>query len=90
MSTVKAHKNYPNSVYGYADWLYVRRNVIVHGEGSQYDEAVKKRFKDQHRVGLTNCTALSIAFIRPAITFYQDFCAEFLTCLENTFSRDFR
>ena len=28
--------NVPHSVCGYADWLYARRNAVVHGAGSSY------------------------------------------------------
>lgn len=33
-SATKTKVNVPHSVCGYADWLYSRRNAVVHGAGS--------------------------------------------------------
>ena len=30
----KKNNSQPNSILGYADWLYSRRNSLVHGDGS--------------------------------------------------------
>lgn len=36
--TRTGNKKQPNSIIGYADWLYSRRNSIVHGDGIHYIE----------------------------------------------------
>lgn len=64
----------PDTVVGYGDWLYCRRNSIVHGDGRKLApkdiEIMKKKFSAKP----TSSMRLQIASIKSAQTFYQDLC----------------
>ena len=67
------NRKVPASICGFADWLYSRRNSIVHGGGSssmlQNDvEQLKKMFQ----VDVTKSTRLKLGAITTASTFYID------------------
>lgn len=66
------NKNIPHSICGYADWLYSRRNALVHGAGSASIldndvEQIKKLFKTD--VGKQ--IRLKIGSITNAASFYK-------------------
>lgn len=69
----KKFKTIPNSIYGYADWLYCRRNSIVHGDGINYTEQDRKNIIKQHKVELKKGFKLQLTSIKTAETFYSDF-----------------
>jgi hypothetical protein len=68
------HTQIPRSIEGFSDWLYSRRNAIVHGGGNSNMligdlEQLKKRFKVQP----AETVRLSIASIKTAKKFYSAF-----------------
>jgi len=66
----------PATVCGYADWLYSRRNAIVHGAGTQsYSQRDIDRIKKAHRVNLRKTFRVTVASSRNASTFYLSLCA---------------
>lgn len=72
LDTYPATKTHPVSILGYADWLYSRRNVLVHSTKSNFDPQLKKRFKDTYNVSLPDSIRLSIAALKTAGKFYTD------------------
>ena len=69
------NKNIPHSICGYADWLYSRRNAIVHGaSSSKYLENDCKMIKKKFKVDLPKTFRISLASIRNAVTFYRAIC----------------
>jgi hypothetical protein len=66
-----SNKQQPLSICGYADWLYSRRNSIVHGGGTN-------KFLDNDKAQLKklfNCTApgsvkIKLSSVENAATFY--------------------
>lgn len=65
-------KTIPYSICGYADWLYSRRNSIVHGGGTNKFLAndasqLKKHFK----VNPTTTFKIKLSSVKNAITFYK-------------------
>lgn len=64
----------PDTVIGYADWLYSRRNSLVHGDGKKLTakdvEIMKKKFSAQPAPSMR----LQIASIKSAQVFYTDLC----------------
>jgi hypothetical protein len=71
--TRKKHKTIPNSILGYADWLYCRRNSIVHGDGVNYSTKDKEYITKQYKVKLAKNFKLQLPSIKTAQTFYNDF-----------------
>ncbi len=70
----KVHRN-PHSICGYADWLYSRRNAIVHGDGgSAFLRNDVVQTKKLFKVTLSKTFKLSIASINTACAFYGDVC----------------
>ncbi len=68
------NKKLPHSICGYADWLYSRRNAIVHGAGgSTYLDNDKVQIKKLYKAELTKTFKVSLSSIRIAATFYQQF-----------------
>ncbi|MFA5009984.1 MAG: hypothetical protein WC553_01980 [Patescibacteria group bacterium] len=66
-------KEQPNSIIGYADWLYSRRNSYVHGDGKHYSpkdfEYIQKTFM---KGDLSTSLRLKLASIKSAVTYYTD------------------
>jgi hypothetical protein len=64
----------PDTVIGYSDWLYSRRNSIVHGDGkklaSKDIEIMKRKFSSNP----TSSMRLQLASIKSAQVFYTDLC----------------
>jgi hypothetical protein len=66
----------PHSISGYADWLYSRRNALVHGAGSSnYLENDRKQIKKRYKIELPKTFKISTASIRNASSFYTALCA---------------
>ncbi|MFA6183980.1 MAG: hypothetical protein WC682_02655 [Parcubacteria group bacterium] len=67
------NKSLPNSIIGYADWLYSRRNSLVHGDGTCYTnndfEYIKKQYKTTN---LSKNIRLKLTSITSAVNFYND------------------
>ncbi|MFZ2072595.1 MAG: hypothetical protein WA101_02365 [Minisyncoccia bacterium] len=70
---IKTKKNatQPNSILGYADWLYSRRNSLVHGDGKNYTKNDHEHIEKIYRVKLPKNFRLQIASIKSAIHFYE-------------------
>lgn len=67
------NKRIPHSICGYADWLYSRRNGIVHGSGrSSFSEKDKKQIKKLYQVTVANTFKISPSSIKNAARFYTD------------------
>lgn len=75
-SEIKRLKPYkvPDSTIGYADWLYSRRNALVHGDGLRLNnkdvEIIHKKFGPKLAVSIS----LKISSIKSATRFYTDLC----------------
>ena len=65
----------PPSIVGYADWLYSRRNSVVHGSGtSAFLEADKARLKKVFKVSVTH-SKISLSSCKTALAFYRSLAA---------------
>ncbi len=67
-----SNKNIPHSICGYADWIYSRRNALVHGAGSSTIltndvEQIKKLFK----VNVKTQIRLKVGSITNTASFYK-------------------
>lgn len=64
----------PDSIIGYADWLYSRRNALVHSDSMKIAkrdiEIMQKKFGAKPATSLN----LKIASIKSATKFYSDLC----------------
>ncbi|TXT38038.1 MAG: Uncharacterized protein FD138_492 [Planctomycetota bacterium] len=68
-------KTMPHSICGYADWLYSRRNAIVHGAGvSVFLENDKVQIKKLYNVDTKKTFKISTSSIRLASTYYRAVC----------------
>ena len=67
----KKNSTQPNSISGYADWLYSRRNSLVHGDGKNYNKNDYDYIVKQHQVKLPKNFRLQIASIKSAVNFYR-------------------
>src|SRR6056297_4142085 len=64
-------KDVPHSIVGYADWLYSRRNSIVHGAGTnRFLENDRAQIKKLWKCDLSKTFKISVGSIRVALTFY--------------------
>lgn len=70
------NKKIPNTIIGYADWLYSRRNSSVHGDGKKYTtldfEHIKKTYKT---TDLSENIVLRLPSITSAVNFYTSLLA---------------
>ena len=66
----KKNSTQPNSVLGYADWLYSRRNSLVHGDGKNYNKTDYDYIVKQYQVKLPKNFRLQLASIKSAVNFY--------------------
>ncbi|MCE1176340.1 MAG: hypothetical protein LWW76_04375 [Burkholderiales bacterium] len=68
-------KEIPASICGYADWLYSRRNAIVHGAGAS---SITPQDRDQidkiYKVKVSDRIKISVASVKTAVKFYQKLC----------------
>jgi hypothetical protein len=67
------NKSIPASIEGYADWLYSRRNAMVHG-GGKYNwlDRDLKQLKKKFECEPGRTVKLSLSSIRIAAKFYSD------------------
>lgn len=70
MASFKRQGDYPSSIIGYADWLYARRNVLVHSAKSSFDDAVIERFKSTYNAAIPKNIRLSFGALTNASCFY--------------------
>jgi hypothetical protein len=63
----------PCSISGYADWVYSRRNSIVHGGGSNnFLENDKKQLKKIYKKEPAKTFKVKLASVNITLTFYKD------------------
>lgn len=68
-------RDIPHSVSGYADWLYSRRNGVVHGlGGAKYFDNDRHQIKRLYGVNIAKTFKISTSSIRTAVRFYSDVC----------------
>ncbi|MBI5870864.1 MAG: hypothetical protein HZB44_07930 [Actinobacteria bacterium] len=68
-------KTIPHSICGYADWLYSKRNAIVHGAGTaKFLENDKKQIKKFYGVTTTKTFRVPLSAIRTGANFYEEVC----------------
>ncbi|SMH32734.1 hypothetical protein [Maritimibacter sp. HL-12] len=66
-------KQVPHSIVGYADWLYSRRNSIVHGAGTnRYLENDRRQIKKIFKVELKATFRITVGSITNAAKFYKE------------------
>lgn len=68
----KKNDRQPNNVLGYTDWLYSRRNSLVHGDGKNYTTSDYDHIIKQYSVKLPKNFRLQLASITSAVNFYND------------------
>ena len=64
-------KDRPYSICGHADWLYSKRNSIVHGKGNKLLPNDLKQLKKLFKCTVTPGIKTSLASVKNAITFYN-------------------
>jgi len=69
---IKKNKSQPNDIIGYADWLYSRRNSLVHGNGTNYNKTDYEYIKKHFQVNLSKQIKLKLTSITSAVNFYTD------------------
>lgn len=70
-TAAKTNVNVPHSVCGYADWLYARRNAVVHGSGSsKYLANDKVQMRKLYDYDCPETFKLKIGAISSSIRFY--------------------
>jgi len=72
-STAKSPK-IPNSIVGYYDWLYSRRNALVHGDTPKFLPSDIKAMKESYRVDLSKSFSLKLQSIESASNYYSKIC----------------
>lgn len=74
LNTFTVHNSsVPASICGYADWLYSRRNAIVHGGGQcKWLDRDLKQLKKKFNCDPGKTVKLSLASIKNAAQFYSD------------------
>lgn len=72
----------PDTVIGYADWLYSRRNALVHSEGKKLADKDVENMQRRFGARPAPSISLKIASIKSATKFYNDLCKN-LSLLEN-------
>ena len=71
-SAKKTSVNVPHSVCGYSDWLYARRNAIVHGAGrSSFLSNDKKQLKKLYSYNCPQRFRIAIGAITSSVNFYR-------------------
>lgn len=75
MEKIKPQKNVkiPCSISGYADWLYSRRNSIVHGGGNnKFLENDKRQLKKLYKKEPAATFRVKLSSVSNTVTFYKD------------------
>lgn len=67
-------RNNPTQVPGYADWLYSRRNSIVHGDSIHLSDKDLVRLNTAYGSNLSSLISLRLNSIKAASYFYMDLC----------------
>lgn len=63
----------PTSICGYADWLYSRRNAVVHGGGNSHISQMDlDQLKKIYNADVVKTTRIKLGAITIASCFYQD------------------
>jgi septum formation inhibitor MinC len=71
------NKKIPHSLRGNADWLYSRRNTIVHGGGTAaFLENDRVQLKKLYKCEVSQTSKISASSIRNAIQFYTQLCEQ--------------
>jgi hypothetical protein len=72
LSATKTKVNVPHSICGYADWLYSRRNSIVHGASAspKYLENDIKKLKEIYKYTCPKTINLKFGAIEQTVRFY--------------------
>jgi len=65
-------KTIPHSICGYADWLYSRRNSVVHGAGTTFLENDRVQMKKLYHCEPAKRLVVKLSSVRLAATFYKD------------------
>lgn len=65
----------PDSVVGYADWLYSRRNSFVHSDKLEITANDTDYIKKQFNIGVAKRISLSISSIKSASRYYSELCS---------------
>ena len=65
-------KNISQSLIGYSDWLYSRRNSLVHGGTNKYNENDRKFIMEKWNIQLSQGFTISLSSVRTALRFYMD------------------
>ncbi len=81
LAQMKGHKSIPNSIVGYADWLYCRRSAIVHGGNKRQVGKEDLAYLTRSYSGVKSPSKevrLRLASINNAMTFYRCVCAQLL------------
>lgn len=74
----KTHKNIPVSIQGYCDWLYCRRNAVVHGGGTmKISDDDFDHLKIHYKVSPSKTVKLLQGSIKNASNFYKSLIAIF-------------
>lgn len=67
----KKHKNIPQTIKGYADWLYSRRSALVHGGSTrEISSADIKRLNSDFKVSCAKSIKITRGSIKTAKQFY--------------------
>ncbi len=76
--TIAKHKTIPTTIVGYADWLYRRRNVLVHreGDGKSFRTEDIKNFRIHDNVDLSKKISIRLSSIESASAFYKSLCTK--------------
>ncbi|KND48876.1 MAG: hypothetical protein AB200_00415 [Parcubacteria bacterium C7867-005] len=64
----------PDTVIGYADWLYARRNALVHGDGKKLASKDLGFMQQKFGAKPASTISLKISSIKSAVRFYNDLC----------------
>lgn len=80
----KKNDKQPNNILGYTDWLYSRRNSLVHGDGKNYNSIDYEYMINQYNVKLPKNFRLQIASITSAVNFYNDLLEKIKASISNS------
>ncbi len=75
--TSQGNGKIPCSICGYADWLYSRRNAVVHGGGnSRLLENDRRQLKKLYKKAPAATFKISLGSVSNAVAFYKDVISE--------------
>lgn len=83
LTNIRKATGYPNSILGYADYLYARRNGVVHGDGIRYLPEQHERLKREYNTGgLPMEFKISLATVKNASQFYSSFISRYVELVQ--------